>query len=745
MKKSLKILLLLLTFSCNSLFTRDYKFINTTNKDLRLRINLDEFTLPAEKIETHNWPQINKISVFNPELKTWIETPKSNYHNSSQIAFKDNYTAIDIASANFEIWNKSSVPFYFDLKQTAAPFHEIKALNPHSRSFANINLQLPTELLLSKNSAGTNGTIYTFSPDKTIYVRIKENGKQFGPQTGPFLGIKKKTETGFDLSNNISENDIKAKVGTEGALEIVSPTTVEKRAKEIAKDAQEISQALLKAYYLQKFRDATENFAVTENSNLSDVEVKFAQSRNQKAKSAFDALGLKFANTPTIAICCSGGGYRAMIATLGFLSGLSEIGLLDSITYAAGLSGSTWALGGLTSSGRSITDYIEYLKTKINIAIEKDVNLGMLFNNLMIKFAFNQPLSLIDIFGQLVSQKILVNPEIRISNFNEQINAQMMPYLIFTAIATDTQFRHNRKYEWFEFTKSGVYNPYLSSSISLNAFGRQFNEGSTIGEGTSQSLSFLLGICGSAISVNLKEVYNKAIKGKEKEIIGKLLKEQDFSQQLKDGLALTGELLIRQIEKVIATNPTCISKENKEAMEMVCERRVFPAQAYNWSYGLKNSPMANDKILTLVDAGIDFNLPLPPLLRAERKIDIIIVLDAGTNAASANDLRQAQEYAAMAQLNFPKIDYTKTSNIISVHYGQKANTPTIIYLPLVKNPAYLNGWNPVGEKFTATQNFAYTAQQIDQLAGLTRLAIVSNKKVILEAIKGVGEQNAKGH
>ncbi|KAH3765135.1 cytosolic phospholipase A2 [Pelomyxa schiedti] len=45
-----------------------------------------------------------------------------------------------------------------------------------------------------------------------------------------------------------------------------------------------------------------------------------------------------------IAICGSGGGMRAMQSMVGFMDGLSHIGLLDAVTFAVGLSGSTWCL-----------------------------------------------------------------------------------------------------------------------------------------------------------------------------------------------------------------------------------------------------------------------------------------------------------------------------------------------------------------------------------------------------------------
>jgi hypothetical protein len=47
---------------------------------------------------------------------------------------------------------------------------------------------------------------------------------------------------------------------------------------------------------------------------------------------------------PTIGIALSGGGWRAMLSSAAFLDGLSEIGLLDAVSYVAGLSGGSWCV-----------------------------------------------------------------------------------------------------------------------------------------------------------------------------------------------------------------------------------------------------------------------------------------------------------------------------------------------------------------------------------------------------------------
>lgn len=45
---------------------------------------------------------------------------------------------------------------------------------------------------------------------------------------------------------------------------------------------------------------------------------------------------------PVVAVLGSGGGVRAMSAFYGSLAGLQELGILDTVTYLSGVSGSTW-------------------------------------------------------------------------------------------------------------------------------------------------------------------------------------------------------------------------------------------------------------------------------------------------------------------------------------------------------------------------------------------------------------------
>lgn len=96
---------------------------------------------------------------------------------------------------------------------------------------------------------------------------------------------------------------------------------------------------------------------------ISPQEKKYIQYRTsfvRKYLKTFLSYEIPKNYTPKIAFMGSGGGYRAMLSTLGFLSGAKKMGLLDCTFYIAGVSGSTWTIGTWMSSKHSIR-YIKNL------------------------------------------------------------------------------------------------------------------------------------------------------------------------------------------------------------------------------------------------------------------------------------------------------------------------------------------------------------------------------------------------
>lgn len=499
--------------------------------------------------------------------------------------------------------------------------------------------------------------------------------------------------------------------------------------------------------------------AIRVGSALSHEEQQWLATREPIIKNSLEQLlGMSLTDDeiPRIAFCCSGGGYRAMVATIGMLQGMctppqsrsvlsnalhyvaswlyhsptpaplhlptqtavfagsSIPTLFDTVSYCATLSGSTWALSSWLYSGMHIDAYCARLARNIEKSIWENIDFTELSKTLADKHNNQQPLSLVDIYGSLLAQKLLKgfgdNPyAARLTEQQAYASSGKLPFMVYTSIIGESA----PDYQWVEYTPYEIGSSYLNAWISTNAFNRTFNGGASTNIRPEQPLSFFLGIWGSAMCMTAQEFIQFIKPHVHQEIIDLETDEQEFVHTLEADVA---SLLSHS--KIIGTT-----------------QRLSPARVYNWTYQCPDLPMHDHRTITLVDAGIDFRIPTPPLLRKERAIDIIIIMDASDRPLST-ELHLAQAYAQQHQLPFPKINYQHTTQPFSVHgIGNSLGAPIIIYMPLVKNPAYHNGWDPRTAGFTSTYNFKYKQEQTYLLAGLTRSTFIEHQQDILNIIK----------
>ncbi len=186
-----------------------------------------------------------------------------------------------------------------------------------------------------------------------------------------------------------------------------------------------------------------------ETTDLSQNEQSFINARLEHVAYALKKFGLPAAQdsrmTPRIAVCASGGGFRAMIATMGFWKGMEEIGLDDVILMAACLSGSTWfttpwCLGkeiaqleasykkyALIPLGKKIYELIKNNKLIKPQSIATDdclfAEMAVINNKFYQAFYWSFPYNLVQPYGNLVGHMTLAafdDPEIIVNGVNAQ-------------------------------------------------------------------------------------------------------------------------------------------------------------------------------------------------------------------------------------------------------------------------------------------------------------------------------------
>ncbi len=417
----------------------------------------------------------------------------------------------------------------------------------------------------------------------------------------------------------------------------------------------------------------------------------------------FLTLSLEPDEMPTIALCCSGGGYRALISTLGMLIALQEMDLLDCVTYIAGVSGSTWTMGTWFAHKKNLEDLKNLLKEQIKRPLHVDSSYAKLLELASIKYLYDQQFTLVDVWGALIAKTLLSDlgdkrQSCHLSDQQVSVALGLCPFPIYSSVIPS-----KKTYEWVEHTPYEVTNLTYKSALPTWALGRKFDSGISLDFAPEQTLGFLLGACGSAFTISEGEFLDL------------------YAQQLPFLLVHTLSFL-----------------NNYTSLEYT---RISPAQLYNPLYGMTEMPCHDKKEICLVDAGLDCNLPFAPLLRPERKVDIIIVADASSGLSDAPELRCGQEYAQKNNLLFPPIDYTDISlRTVSVFTDPEKKAPTIMYMPLIKNSSYAafdpqESINTGG--YCSTFNLIYTEEQTEELCGLRRFCVLEAEEKIKQALYAV--------
>lgn len=486
--------------------------------------------------------------------------------------------------------------------------------------------------------------------------------------------------------------------------------------------APEILQGVPRAILQDKSPHAKTVAMVRHSADISVHEKQVLQKRDplikQKAK---EVLGLDLATAPRIALCCSGGGYRAMLATLGFTKAIRDIGVLDMTSYMVGLDGSAWLFAPWVLRDIDLDSYQDLLLPKIAVDIKKvPLQPDAICFKLLQKKLQGQSLSAVDIWGAVLANVFLSDLNkgglfSYLSNLASRVQDGKYPLPIFTAVMPPSKF--TQVYEWFEFTPFEVGCPTFKASIPVWAFGRKFENGQSIGDVSEQTLGFWMGVWGSAFTVNVSEVMRHVVRpaipqenARFDAIVNKLVDKTEY------------EISSKQLGKT----------------------RVSPAKLPNFLYKAPGSSLEEKESMILVDGGIHMNLPFPPLLREERKVDVIIACDVSGDISNLMALRTMVEYGKEKGLKFPPIDFDKltksvftpdaadpASNAYKVavfHDPADASVPVVIYVPVLTD-------NTVIAQEFSTVKREYSAQEAQKLMNVAYDKVKKNEKRILDVIK----------
>ncbi|KAJ6444258.1 phospholipase A2 (PlaA) [Purpureocillium lavendulum] len=403
------------------------------------------------------------------------------------------------------------------------------------------------------------------------------------------------------------------------------------------------------------------------SSDLCDEEKEYLSRRRKVARVALAKyLGLKEEqvhpdDVPTIAMCGSGGGLRALIAGTGSLLATEEDGLFDCVTYTAGVSGSCWLQTlYLSSFTGSIGALLEHLKARASthiayppVAFHSLISLPTskyLLSGLVEKLKGDSKadFGLVDIYGLLLGARYLVpkgelgvnDRDFKLSNQRDYVKLGQRPLPIYTAVRHEIpelsddavtvpsetakeQAKQEAWFQWFEITPYEFFCEEFGAGIPTWAMGRKFKDGHDVPPEDSFHLPeirvpLLMGIFGSAFCATLSHYY--------KEI-------RPLVQSL-TGFSTVDDMVSGRDDDLVKVHP------------------IDPARIPNFAYSMdgklaKTTPRSiyEHEYIQLMDAGMSNNLPIYPLLRPGRDVDVLIAFDASADIKSDNWLSVADGYA----------------------------------------------------------------------------------------------------
>jgi len=488
---------------------------------------------------------------------------------------------------------------------------------------------------------------------------------------------------------------------------------------------------------------------VSKQNELSFYEKLYLKNREPKVKKALqDAIGYKGAEHPLLGFVGTGGGYRAMILSTGYCSALKKLGLLDGISYITSLSGSTWFLAPWIVSGLSINEFQDALRKKIeqgrfdlkSIRYQLSSQVNAIVNNILWpKFIYAQPIGSVDLFGALLAFALLSPFEL--FTHQQPLSAQLkkvisgeVPFPIYTAVSM-----HNvegiYRYHWYEFNPLFIRNLELQLSVPSNTFGSSFYQGYLKAPAPEQSLGFLLAIFGSAYTVNLKDI--------DRMLKYSVAQEQKTLQ----GQEKVKYYIVEQILDVM------------QDLSLLGTARFSPGQVVNPFYGYTPSiSWLNERILlTFVDGGIDYNIPIRPLALPERGMRALIIGESSGNVPAKDELYKAfTDLKRLYGYEYTQVNIEGSSTVQFYKDLKHPHAPKLVYVTYMKDEDLfkkaqdipelqeliqkmkLADFDPVKcvkDEACNTFNFSYTLDEFNHLVGIAEFNILANKERILQFLK----------
>ncbi|XP_005143973.2 cytosolic phospholipase A2 epsilon-like [Melopsittacus undulatus] len=536
-----------------------------------------------------------------------------------------------------------------------------------------------------------------------------------------------------------------------------------------------------------KSNDWSQNLDVRLEYDLCTEEKNFMQKRRKFVASALKKAlhleqDLQDHEVPVVAVMTTGGGTRALTSLLGNLLGLQKLGLLDAISYITGSSGSTWTLSHLYQTtnwshedlSRQIGEVRRHM-TKCKLSCFSLESLKYYDKELKLRKQEGYQISSIDLWGLLLEKALSDGKNNhKLSDERQALSQGQNPLPIYMILNIKEDYSLPEFKEWVEFTPYEVGFLKYGAFIRAEDFGSEFFMGRLMKKLPESRICFMKGLWSNVFSYNLLDAWHSSDPTERCSLRCTQHRTIDVEGGEPSSSACGHEL------ETYLVDPEC---GIMSVIRQVLSERVMVSKFYNFLKGLQvhneylqsksfriwkdtilenfpNQLTETEKFICLADTAGYIDISYPPLMRPERKVDVVLHLNYASGSQTS-PLEEASKYFLKQGIPFPKIHMSEEEkkNLKECYIFEDTETPEapiVVFFPLV-NDTFRKYKEPGVERSLAemaqgkvdvssifspycVSSFTYTEDEFDKLIELTSYNIQNNKNLILQALNSAIEQ-----
>uniref|UniRef100_A0A8C0BAD6 Phospholipase A2 n=1 Tax=Buteo japonicus TaxID=224669 RepID=A0A8C0BAD6_9AVES len=470
---------------------------------------------------------------------------------------------------------------------------------------------------------------------------------------------------------------------------------------------------------------------------------------------------LQVDEVPVVAVVTTAGGVRSMTAMCGSLLALQELGVLDCVSYISGLSATTWTMAKLYEDANwsqndlrgPIGDIREHvIKSKLH-CFSLD-HMKYYEKELCERKQEGHKLSFTDLWGLFIDCMLHHQESTyKLSDQQLAVNQGQNPLPIYLSLNVKDDFSTLDFKEWVEFTPYEVGFLKYGAFVRSEDFGSEFFMGHLMKKVPESRICFLEGTWSNIFSQNFMDaVYLSG-------------HSEDFWHRWTRGTEHDIGCLSNTLREMMTGRPVVSTYHNFLKGLQLHNKYLENESFCMWKDTvLDSSPSQLNEMgdyLKLVDTAFFINTSCPPILRPERKVDVILHLNySGGSQTLPLDL--FSEYCSEHGIPFPSTDLSQEDreHLKECYvFEDSLEAPILAYFPLVcdtfqkyktpnveRSPTEMEQGRVDVSNCTApygTGLLTYTEEDFNKLLNLCRYNILNNKCLILQALRTAVERKKR--